>query len=636
MTTTPGDLTPELPPDLRIDDLAFTDLLKIALDDVPGSSAGLWTLHGAVDPGVTLLELFAWRFEQRLFAAEQVTAPATRAGLRLLGVPDPLPTQVASTVLCLRGDAAPIRLDEGVAFTLEGDTAGRQFSLAERVSVLPVRAVQVEGTVCGPGDELELVLERDGPIVGEHELSVLLELHHPASVRAEWEAGAVDVPPPAVLSWRALGPDGSQQPVAVVDGTGGLRRSGLLRMPWPAVFDRVGGAGCRLRGRVVSGAWSEPPRVAAATPNAVVARHRVSGTADLGPALDALLVLPRQRLRIEGTAGMLLDAPGALTLDLTEPDGEVRTWTCVADWVGVGPDERVFVVDRARGELVFGDGRSGRVPRTRPGAPAVASYALGGGAAGNLGSSRTWGQQAGPVVGTNPVPARGGAAAEPVEAARLRAAEALTVPDRIVTAADARALALGTPGVAVARAHVEVGHHPGFPCVVIPAALSVLVVPEVDRDGPVTGWQGAPRPDDGLLAAVRARLDDARLLGQEVFVEAPAYRAVRVRVDLTRTAGDDTVRDRVVEALTRYLDPLCGGPDEDGWPFGGPVRPSELMGVVGRAVGPEVAVTSLAVALDGGEATGCAELALAAGELVRLEHVELARTDALPDGGGLR
>ncbi|MGO4362948.1 hypothetical protein [Terrabacter sp. RAF57] len=632
MTTVPS----ELPAELLIDDLTFTDLLKIALDDVPGSSSGLWTLHGAVDPGVTLLELFAWRFEQRLYAADQVTESITRAGLRLLGVADPLPTAAATTVLGLGGDVPPTRIEAGALFTLESDTAGRQFSLVQPVSVLPVRAIEAQGELSGPGDVLELVLDRVGPRVVAHLLSVLVELSTDASVHAQWDVDAVDVPVPAALEWRALGPDGSSEPVTLDDGTCGLRRSGLLRLPWPEVWNQVGGSGCRLRATVSSGFFSEPPRVVSATPNAVTARHLVPGTADLTSGLAALLVLPHQRLTIRGTAGVLHDAPGSVTLELSEPDGQDHAWTSVADWVGVGPDDRVFLVDRARGELVFGDGLSGRVPRAASGGRAAASYALGGGTVGNLGRGGTWAQDGGAVVATNPVAATGGAEPEAIEVARQRAADALTVPDRIVTADDARQLALGTRGVAVERAHVRVGHHPGFPCVSLPAVLSVVVVPTVDRDGPVADWVPAPRPDEGLLSAVRTRLENARLLGQEVFVEAPVYRTVRVRVDVTRSAGTDILRDRVIEALTRYLDPLRGGPGEKGWPFGGAVRPSELAGVASRAVGPEVSVTNLAVELDDGEPTSCAGLAIGPGELVRIGDVVVARTDALPDGGGLR
>ena len=374
-----------------------------------------------------------------------------------------------------------------------------------------------------------------------------------------------------------------------------------------------------------------------AHPNAVTARHRVPRRADLTEQLAALLPLPDQTLRIVGAAVSLLDGPGAVELRLTEADGQEHTWVSVSGFVGVSPGDRVFAVDRARGELRFGNGLSGRVPRTETsGARAEARYTLGGGASGNFGRGSRWTQEGRAVVGTNPVPATGGADAEPIDLARQRAADEIGRPDRTVTVDDAVALAVSTPGVGVARTHASPGHHPAFPCVEIPSALTVTVVPEVDRDADAAEWTRAPEPDAGLLTAVQQHLEAGRLLGQEVFVVAPRYHAVRVGLTITRSARDDAVREQVVDALTRHLDPLRGGADDRGWPFGAVIRPSELIGVAGRAVGVEATVTALSVCLDDGEPSDCAELSIAPSDLVWLESVDIAWTSALPDGGGLR
>src|SRR5208337_224503 len=62
-----------------------------------------------VDPGVTLLELYAWLFEQRVYWMDQVPDTLTRGLLTLLGVTPPLPAQVAQTVLFVTriGDLSP-------------------------------------------------------------------------------------------------------------------------------------------------------------------------------------------------------------------------------------------------------------------------------------------------------------------------------------------------------------------------------------------------------------------------------------------------------------------------------------------------------------------------------------------------
>jgi predicted phage baseplate assembly protein len=367
-----------------------------------------------------------------------------------------------------------------------------------------------------------------------------------------------------------------------------------------------------------------------------VARHLVPERADVTDQLAGWLPLPGQVLRVPGAAGLLADGPGEAELDLTERDGTGQTWTAVTTWVGVGPADRVFVVDRQRGELRFGDGLVGRVPRPAAEAPAELRFGIGAGAIGNLGSRGVWAQEGGAVVGVNPVPATGGTDPEPVLAARQRAADELARPERVVTAADATAIALATPGVAVARAQVSPGHHPSHPCVDVPTALSVTLVPEVDRTVPPEDWTAAPMPDPGLLAAVLARLGAARLLGQEVFVGPPSYRAVRVRLTVSRSGRDDEVRARIIEALRRHLDPLEGGADGDGWPFGGVVRPSELVGVAGRAAGVEAAVTNLAVALDDGAWSDCDERPTGPRDLVWLAGAELTWTAAATGGSGLQ
>lgn len=619
-----------------IDTLTFEDLLRIGLEDLPGSSQGRWTLHGAVDPGVSILEVFAWQFEQRLFMAEQLTEPIVLAGLRLLGLDDPAPAVAAVTVLALRWGGSPAHLPAGTVFGLDDDAAGRRFALDEELWVQPVDGARVDGRLLTGGDALELMLTGDAATSGGGSLTLLVELARVPGVAPAWRPAAVDAPVPADLRWEAVGPDGSVAEVAVQDGTGALRRSGILRVPWPDVWDRPGAETRRLRAVATTASYTEPVRVLAVHANVAVARHRVAETADVSAQLAGFLPLPAQVLRLDGTAGLLCDGDGDVVLSVTERDGARHHWRSVRTWVGSGPADRVFVVDRRRGRLCFGDGRRGRVLRPASNPEATAAFALGAGAAGNFGPSRTWSQQDGAALAVNPVAADDGAEPEGMEAARQRAADALTAVDRAVTARDAAALAESAAGVGIARAHVTPGLHPGFPCDRVPGALSVTVVPYADRDAEPSAWTAAHQPDAGALEAVRQRLEAARLVGQELFVLAPVYRRVSVHVSVAATAEPGAGRGRIEAALSRYLDPLTGGSEGGGWPFGAPVRPSALAGVVQDALGPEATVTRLAVALDDGAPSDCADLAIGERELVRLGSASVAWVTASPSGGGLR
>jgi hypothetical protein len=623
--------------DMTLDTLTFEDLVRLGLDDLPAASRGEWTQHGAVDPGVTLLELFAWQFEQRLFMADQLTEPIVRASLRLLGVPAPAPDAAATTVLSIVSPAAASPLPAGTVFGLDGDPQGRRFALDADAWVHPVTGVRVTGRLLRDGDVLELELEgaAGAPAAGV-ELSLLVEVAAAPGVAAAWRPAAADTQPPARLRWDAVGRDGAQAPVAVDDSTQALRRSGLLRLAWPEVWDRPGTEPPRLRATAVAASYAEPVLVLAVHPNAAVARHGVPRTADVSDQLAGFLPLPGQLLRVPGAAGLLCDGDGDVVLSVTERSGETHDWHGVRTWVSSGPADRVFVVDRARGELHFGDGRRGRILRPASAPQARASHFLGAGREGNLGTSRGWSQEDGTALAVNPVAAEDGADLEPLEDARRRATDALSARDRTVTVDDTGRLAESTPGLGLERAHVSPGFHPGFPCQPVPGALTVTIVPHVDRTAEPDAWTAAPQPDRGALATTRERLERARLLGQEIFVLGPVYRRVTVDVAISATAQGGDARQRVVDALRRHLDALVGGSEHDGWPFGGPVRPSALAGVVQDELGPEATVTTLAAALDGGPASDCADLAIGPRELVWLGGVTIAWVSALPTGGGLR
>ena len=83
----------------KLDDLTWADMMAAIRRRIPAESDGTWTLHAPVDPGVTLLELFAYLLEQRLYWLDQVPDALVIAILRLLGLEPPRPARPAATVL---------------------------------------------------------------------------------------------------------------------------------------------------------------------------------------------------------------------------------------------------------------------------------------------------------------------------------------------------------------------------------------------------------------------------------------------------------------------------------------------------------------------------------------------------------
>ncbi len=82
-------------------------------------------------------------------------------------------------------------------------------------------------------------------------------------------------------------------------------------------------------------------------------------------------------------------------------------------------------------------------------------------------------------------------------------------------------------------------------------------------------------------------------------VAAPGYREVRVQAQIQRCHGTDPDRlaADVRAALDEFLDPLRGGPEGHGWPFGRDVYRAEVLQVIDEVAGVEY-VRELALIAD--------------------------------------
>jgi predicted phage baseplate assembly protein len=270
---------------------------------------------------------------------------------------------------------------------------------------------------------------------------------------------------------------------------------------------------------------------------------------------------------------------------------------------------------------------------------AQVEFVSGGGPSGNAGARQLWEEATvGSLTARNAVEAAGGREPETIEAARDRVASALSRRTRAITARDHETIAESTPGVEIARAHAAVGFHPAHPCTTVPGAVSVFVVPDAPRDvlAPDTTVP-APRPDPGALAAVRRRLETARLLGSELFVMPPRYRAVRLAVTIASPAPDDQLRASLERDLREYLDPLVGGDEREGWPFGEPLRPSALLRRAQAAAGSGTDIAAVAIGIDGQPPTeNCRDVAIGPHDLVVAEAVDVLGGPPVETEAGLR
>jgi hypothetical protein len=255
------------------------------------------------------------------------------------------------------------------------------------------------------------------------------------------------------------------------------------------------------------------------------------------------------------------------------------TWHGQPHFYLSGPNDRHYVLERAAGSLQFPTPPCGMIPPG--GAQIIATYATGGGLAGNVptGTINELHSAASYVSSvSNPFPATGGSATELVPRARDRATQRLRHRDRAVAPADFEWLACeASPEVARARClpitgpdgHGERGW------------VTLVVIPNsADR---------APMPTAGLLQRVSAELMarvPAAIVGQVTLIP-PSYSPVSVRAEIVPRHADEAalVEARIRECLAAFLHPLTGGLNGAGWDFGQPVYLSQIAALVDATEG---------------------------------------------------
>lgn len=315
--------------------------------------------------------------------------------------------------------------------------------------------------------------------------------------------------------------------------------------------------------------------------------------------------LPGQRHRL--AHGNVL--AGSLDLLVEDPITRMlEPWTEVEDFDAAGPRDKVFMLDREAGELLFG-GLRGRAPGQVPLAGmqphermriVARQYRHGGGLDGELPAGTLVLPPATIAAVTNIVAARGGRAAETLEQAKLRAPRELKVRERAVTGDDFEFIACATEEVRVARASVVPlrrpygGERPGVDFDTrASGAVSVIAVP--DEPGP------HPTPTAGFLRAVCRKLDRHRLITTEVHVVAPQYvRLFELSVRVRALPGWSVtlLREAIAAQLERRFHVLTGGPTSTGVEFGATIHHADLVAEV-FAVEGVARVEALEARFDG-------------------------------------
>lgn len=673
------DFLPKLPTS-NLDDRSFDELVDECILRIPRYCPE-WTDYNLSDPGITLIELFAWLTDQMLLRFNQVPRKNYVAFLELLGIrlQSPAPAQTDLTFYLATDLPEAYTIPTGVEVATErtetqeaivfstdcplviGKPRLRHFLTAQSTEETPqsLRDRVTSQWTRQPsgqwgGSEQLLFDEQSQP---DNSFYLVIDSEEPleANVLAITFKGAAATPtginpshPPR--RWEAW--DGQHwQPVLLReadDATRGFSFSEIaqqgrnlaqgadviLHLPqnWPVTsFTTYQGRWLRCiftAPEVNQPGYSSAPRIVGLAVRAIGGAVRASHST----------LIQDERLGIsDGTPGQMFQLQGTPILGrreneyilVTPPGSLPQTWQEVADFADSSPQDRHYTIDSLTGTVQFGpliresdhlrrqtqirsgiqqptrasvsliseteaaplEHQYGAVP-PRGSVVSMVTYRTGGGRQGNVQSGALrFLKSAVPYVASviNHQPARNGADAESLNQAVLRAPQMLRTRDRAVTAEDFKVLTERAGAGAIARVR----------CLPPDASsgagtVRLVILPQANTDAIAQGEGIDPEQftlSPALQKQVLSYLDERRLLGVQVQLQEPEYIGVAVQTEVgLESAYDNSPAQQEILcnlriALYRYLNPLIGGPEGKGWPFGRPVYPSDIVALLQQTPG---------------------------------------------------
>jgi predicted phage baseplate assembly protein len=614
----------------NLDDRRFQQLVDDAKRAIPRYCPE-WTDHNVSDPGVTLIELFAHMVETMIYRLNRVPEKSYITFMELMGVRLKEPA-AASVDLTFRLTAPPLEpivvpantegttvqtvTEQPVLFATDRAltinpprlqsclTVPDGKSLAEQIDSLAIPtasfAVFQQRPQLDDAFTFGYALDLSG-----HILQIDLDIREVSGISIDPRD------PPLAWEARCRTEDNTLTWVPaqlVSDTTLGLNQAGAvtLILPQRMVAEALTARGrtlywvrcrhVRPRSQAAQSTYSSSPTIFAVE-NAVwgasvTATHATTYARE---SLGRSSGLPGQTFQLEHTPVLPLRAGETIEVSV---DGAVEQWLQVEHFGASGPGDTHFKFDSVSGVVSFGpiirapDGSARQYGAVPPKGAEIrmSRYRCGGGVIGNIEPGKiSVLRSAVPYVEsvTNLEAAVGGRDPETLEHAMLRAPRMLRTGFRAVTSDDYEYLAReASPGVVRACClqplpDAQAGG-PG------PGVVRLLLVPlaanperRLEADDLAVSRE--------LRSDVQRYLDDRRLLATRLEIDAPAYSFVGVvaQVKARPEADPQRVRAAIEERLYRFVNPLVGGHDGQGWPFGRDLYVAELVPVLQGIPGVE-------------------------------------------------
>jgi predicted phage baseplate assembly protein len=597
----------------RLDDRTFNDLMAEARQRI-SLYCPEWTDHNLSDPGITLLELFAWMTDVILYRLNRVPDKNYIKFMELIGMrlqeAEPARAPITfwlsapqETTVTIPGgtEVSTIRAEDepSIVFSTEAPfdilvpklqqvLTSAQKGGGREFQTHPVKRVQngYEGFDVfaskppTPGDALYMGFEED---LSNHILGIELEVDTA-------EGAGIDPTDPPYL-FEVLGPDQQWQRAEVdYDGSLGLNVSGLIRIFVPHMERgaRNNQNAYWVRLRLDPGnrrSYGVSPNIRKLTvsswggtidgTNVQRVRNEILGRSDGSPG---------QRFYLTHTP--IVPREGGEYLAVRIDNDREERWTEVSDFSTSEPEDRHYSLDSGAGEIRMGPAlpqRDGSIHSYGAVPPkdsfiVMRSYRYGGGqignvAAGTLNQMRTSIPYVAKV--SNRQPATGGKDAESLDNSKTRVPGYLRSLNRAVTAEDYEYLAQeAAPGM-IARVHCL------QPPITNKAEVKVLLIPQIPNLVNFISPESLNISND-LRERVTAYLDERRLLATHLEVVPPIYvwAETEVRFRASPYFSNEDVRRAIEDRLFAFLNPITGGQDGTGWQFGRDLFVADIMAVL--------------------------------------------------------
>jgi predicted phage baseplate assembly protein len=577
-----------------------------------------WTDYNASDPGITLIELFAWLGEQLLVELNRVPERSYIKFLKLLGHElKPAVPAIAHLTCTALPNTDSSSIPSGAQFAAQPPGADLVvFEAAEGLSLirLPLTDLQVfdgavftvvsdanirPGVTFRPfgwspqvGSALYLGFKQEKPEIGAPFPATSMTWHvfFPPLPLAQRRANSRELAeqpepvPPVELAWeyRPADDPGIWRRLQVQrDKTAAFTRAGSILVEAPpnavaTVEGRVKEPCFWLRVRLAERSYpaGRAPLIDIIRPNVIEVQSLATVREE---ALGASSGLPNQIFSLQRRPVQ----PQSIELDVESPppDRVAQRWERRDDLLASEREDRHFVLNATAGTVQFGDGANGLIPVAN--SQVIARrYQYGGGQAANVGADMIrlpLSAMTNIAAVTNEYQAVGGSDEQSLDDFLKNAPASLRHRGRAVSAEDYAALAEEVGGVGKAIALPL--FHPDYPDIEVPGAVTVVVVPET--------IDPAPAPSPALLEAVCRYLEPKRTIGTELAVIAPSYTRIEVEatVGVSPYASFDDVRQQIIAAINADLDPLgrarAGATERgEGREFGLNLVPTRLFSVI--------------------------------------------------------